>query len=85
MYVATVVPLAFTSFGAYHYEVKRFLKHMARTAQSTGHHFPIDGSFTHTWSTNIQFTIARETARNASNAAQKHLIQSATISTNMLN
>jgi hypothetical protein len=72
---ATVVPLAFTSFGAYHHEFDIFLKHMTRTATSTGNHFPdIDGSFSNYWRTNILFTIARATATNAAEAARRHRV-----------
>ena len=72
---ATVVPLAFTSFGAYHFEFKKFLTNMTRIAIATGNHFPsVDGSFTNKWRTNILFTIARATARSASEAALKHNI-----------
>ena len=71
---ATVVPLAFTSFGAYHHEFDIFLKHMTRTATSTGNHFPdIDGSFSNYWRTNILFTIARATATNAAEAARRRV------------
>ena len=70
---ATVVPLAFTSFGAYHFEFKKFLTNMSRIAIATGNHFPsVDGSFINKWRTNILFTIARATARSASEAALKH-------------
>jgi hypothetical protein len=72
---ATVVPLAFTSFGAYHYEFKQFLENMSRIAIATGNHFPsVDGSFTNTWRTNILFTIARSIAHNASEAVRRHLL-----------
>ena len=75
---ATVVPLAFTSFGAYHHEFDIFLKHMTRTATSTGNHFPdIDGSFSNYWRTNILFTIARATATNAAEAARRHRVSHA--------
>ena len=70
---ATVVPLAFTSFGAYHFEFKKFLTNMSRIAIATGNHFPsVDGSFINKWRTNILFTIARATARSAAKAAHKH-------------
>ena len=70
---ATVVPLAFTSLGAYHYEFTSFLQRTARTASATGNYFPsTDGSFTNFWKTNILFTLARATAKSASEAAWRH-------------
>ena len=79
---ATVVPLAFTSFGAFHHNFTIFLKHMKQIAIATGNHFPeTDGSFTTYWKTNILFTIARSTAQNASKAANKHNINYATATT----
>ena len=48
---------------------------MSRIAIATGNHFPsVDGSFINKWRTNILFTIARATARSASEAALKHNI-----------
>ena len=70
---ATVIPLAFTSFGAYHHEFKTFLQHMKQIAVSTGNHFPaIESSFTNYWPTNIIFTIARSIAKNSYEAAKRH-------------
>ena len=64
----TVVPLAFTLFGAYHYEFKHFLDIMSRIAIATDSHFPlVDGSFT-----NILFIIASFNFTKASEAVRGH-------------
>jgi hypothetical protein len=70
---ATLIPLPFTTFGAYHGQFKRFTKAMAKIAVTNGAIDPRkEDHFAYYWSTNIIFSIARCTAQYAMRAAHMH-------------
>ena len=68
-----MIPLHFTTFGAYHGQFKRFIKAMAKIAVTNGAIDPRkEDHFAYYWSTNIIFSIARCTAQHAMRAAHMH-------------
>ena len=71
---ATLVPLAFTSFGAYHGHFQKFLRCVAKIAVATQAIDPCkEKHFVSYWKANILFSIARSTAKYAMLAAHYHL------------
>ena len=71
---ATLVPLAFTTFGAYHGHFQKFLSRVAKIAVATQAIDPCkEKHFVSYWKTNILFSIARSTAKYAMLAAHYHL------------
>ena len=72
-YAATLVPLPFTTFGAFHGEFTVFLKTMAKIGVATDAVDPEKTrDFAVQWKTNILFSIARATAKYAAQAAFWH-------------